>query len=111
MPAPPAELVIPGADEVKVGSYRQDVEPQTPVTPVLAEAFMSLQNLIIQQDAYALDETRKQNLARHLQKSSTLGVLQEDLQTRVFILIRYILLRLRLVAALAFTKSVRRIGD
>jgi hypothetical protein len=51
IPAPPAELAIPRAlvaDEVKVGSCRQDVEPQTPVTPVLAEAFMSLQNLIIQ---------------------------------------------------------------
>jgi hypothetical protein len=85
MPAPPAEPAIPSADEVKVGSCRQDVEPQTPVTPVSAESFMSLQNLIIQQDAYALDETRKQNLARHLQKctkafqkSSALGVLQED---------------------------------
>jgi hypothetical protein len=68
MPAPLAEPAIPRADEVKVGSCRQDVEPQTPVTPVSAEAFMSLQNLIIQQDAHALDETSKQNLARHLQK-------------------------------------------
>ena len=68
MPAPPAEPAIPRADEVKVGSCRQDVEPQTPVTPVSAEAFMSLQNLIIQRDAYALDETSKRNLARHLQK-------------------------------------------
>jgi hypothetical protein len=42
MPAPLAKLIILGADEVKVGSCRQDVEPQTPVTPVLAEAFMSL---------------------------------------------------------------------
>jgi hypothetical protein len=64
----PAPLAIPRADEVKVGSCRQDVEPQTPVTPVSAEAFMSLQNLIIQRDAYALKETSKQNLARHLQK-------------------------------------------
>jgi hypothetical protein len=46
---------------------------------------MSLQNLIIQQDTHALDETSKQNLAKHLQKctkafqkSSTLSVLQED---------------------------------
>jgi hypothetical protein len=85
MPAPLAEPTIPGADEVKVGSYRQDVEPQTPVTPVSSEAFMSLQNLIIQQDAYALNETRKQNLVRHLQKctkafqiSFVQGILQED---------------------------------
>ncbi len=93
MPAPLAEPAIPRVDEVEVGScrqevemyYRQDEELRTPLTPVSAEAFMSLQNLIIQQDAYALDETRKQNLARHLQKctkafqkSSALGVLQED---------------------------------
>ncbi|KAF4633611.1 hypothetical protein G7Y89_g4502 [Cudoniella acicularis] len=58
---------------------------ETPITPVSAEAFMSLQNLIIQRDAYALDETSKQNLARHLQKctkafqkSSTQSILQED---------------------------------
>jgi hypothetical protein len=85
MPAPPAEPAIPRADEVKVGSCQQDVEPQTPVTPVSAEAFMSLQNLIIQRDAHALDETSKQNLARHLQmctkafqKSSAKSILQED---------------------------------
>jgi hypothetical protein len=85
MPAPPAEPAIPSADEVKVGSCRQDVEPQTPVTPVSAESFMSLQNLIIQRDAHALDEMSKQNLARHLQKctkafqkSSAQAVLQED---------------------------------
>jgi hypothetical protein len=93
MPAPLAEPAIPSADEVKVGScrqdielrYRQDEELQTPVTPVSAEAFMSLQNLIIQQDANALDETSKQNLAKHLQKctkafqkSSALSILQED---------------------------------
>ncbi|PQE18246.1 transposase tan1 [Rutstroemia sp. NJR-2017a BBW] len=85
MPAPPAEPVMPRADEVKVGSCQQDIEPQTPVTPVSAETFMSLQNLIIQQDAHALDETSKQNLARHLQKctkafqtSSAKSILQED---------------------------------
>jgi hypothetical protein len=42
MPAPLVKLAIPSADEVKVRSCRQDVEPQTPVTLVLAEAFMSL---------------------------------------------------------------------
>ncbi|KAH8772348.1 hypothetical protein BGZ57DRAFT_942460 [Hyaloscypha finlandica] len=35
MPAPPAELAIPSADEVKVGSCQQDVEPQTPIMPLL----------------------------------------------------------------------------
>jgi hypothetical protein len=85
MPAPPVKPAMRSADEVKVGACRQDVEPRTPVTLVLVEAFMSLQSLIIQQDAHALDETSKQNLARHLQKcskayhkSSALGILQED---------------------------------
>jgi hypothetical protein len=84
MPAPPAKPAISSADEVKVGSCRQDVEPQTLVTLVSAEAFMLLQNLIIQ-DAHALDETSKQKLVRHLQKgtkafqkSSALEKLQED---------------------------------
>jgi hypothetical protein len=59
--------------------------PETHVTPVSAEALMSLQNLIIQQDAYALDETSKQNLKRHLQKfvkafqtSSAQVILKDD---------------------------------
>ncbi|KAH8588708.1 hypothetical protein B0O99DRAFT_600493 [Bisporella sp. PMI_857] len=86
-PAEPTEPAIPSADEVRVVSCRQDVdiEVQTPVTPVSAEGFMSLQNLIIQQDAHALDETSKQNLARHLQKcakafqkTSAQSVPQED---------------------------------
>jgi len=68
MPKPPADLTMPKADEVKVGSCPQDVVLQTPVTLVLAKAFMALQNLIIKQDAYALDETSKQSLQRHLQK-------------------------------------------
>jgi len=42
MLAPLAELAILRADEVKVGSYRQDVEPQTPITLVLVKAFMLL---------------------------------------------------------------------
>jgi hypothetical protein len=82
---PSAEPVIPRTDEVKVGSCQQDIEPQTPVTPVSAEAFISLQNLIIQQNAQTLDETSKQNLARHLQKctkafqtSSAKSILQDD---------------------------------
>ena len=62
MPKPPTDLTMPKADEVKVGSCPQDVVLQTPVTPVSAEAFMALQNLIIKQDAHALDETSKQSL-------------------------------------------------
>jgi hypothetical protein len=66
-PKPPAELTVPKADEVKVGSCPQDEVLQTPVTPVTAEALTSLHNLI-QQDAHALDETSKQRLQRHVQK-------------------------------------------
>jgi hypothetical protein len=85
MPAPLAELAILRADEVKVGSCRQDIEVQTPVMLVSAETFILLQNLIIQQDAHVLDETSRQNLARHLQKctkafqiSSAQGILKDD---------------------------------
>jgi hypothetical protein len=53
---------------VKEGPCSQDEVPQTPVTPVSAEAFISLQKLIVKQDAHALDETSKQNLERHIQK-------------------------------------------
>ncbi|KIM93067.1 hypothetical protein OIDMADRAFT_138442, partial [Oidiodendron maius Zn] len=84
IPVPLAEPAIPRVDEVKVGSCQQDIEPQTPVTPVSAEAFISLQNLIIQ-DTCMLDETSKQKLVRHLQKgtkafqkSSALEKLQKD---------------------------------
>jgi hypothetical protein len=68
MPKPSADLTVPKADEVKVGSCPQDIVLQTPVTPLSAEAFMSLQNLLIKQDAHALDETSKQTLQRHVQK-------------------------------------------
>jgi hypothetical protein len=85
IPRPPAELTIPKTDEVKVGSYPQDEVLQTPVTPVSPEAFVSLQNLIIKEDAHALDETSKQRLQRHIQKlanaahtSFTKGALQPD---------------------------------
>jgi hypothetical protein len=65
---PPTDLTIPKADKVEVGSCPQDIVLQTPVTLVSAEAFMSLQNLIIKQDAHALDDTSKQSLQRHVQK-------------------------------------------
>lgn len=85
IPRPPAELTIPKADEVKEGPRPQDEVLQTPVTPVSAEAFLSLQNLIIKQDAHALDETSKQGLKRHIQKlvnaaqtAFAKGALQKD---------------------------------
>ena len=42
--------------------------PITPATPVSTEAFISLQNLLIKQDAHSLDAKTKQNFQRHLQK-------------------------------------------
>ena len=68
MPKPLADLNIPKANEVEVGSCPQNIVLHTPVTPVSAEAFMSLQNLIIKQDAHALNDTSKQSLQRHIQK-------------------------------------------
>ena len=61
MPKPPAELTIPQANP-------QDALLQSPVTPVSAEGLISLQNVIIKQDAHALDELSKKSLQRHLEK-------------------------------------------
>jgi len=65
---PLAKLTISKVDEVKVGPRPTDEILRTLVTPVSAEALRSLQNLIIKQDARALDETSKQSLQRHVQK-------------------------------------------
>jgi hypothetical protein len=67
IPKPPADLIILKVEKVKVGPHLQDEILRTPVTPVSAEALMSLQNLI-KQDAHALDETSKKSLQRHVQK-------------------------------------------
>jgi hypothetical protein len=84
IPKPPAELIIPQADG-EVGYRPEDEILQTPVTPVSAEALISLQNVIIKRDAHTLDETNKQSLQRHLQKltnaariSFTKGALQRN---------------------------------
>jgi hypothetical protein len=45
----------------------QDEVPQTPVTPVTAEALIPLHNLI-KEDARTLDEVRQRRLQRHVQK-------------------------------------------
>ncbi|KAF2871893.1 hypothetical protein BDV95DRAFT_474460, partial [Massariosphaeria phaeospora] len=58
------------ADKVIVVPSSQEQIPPTPVTPVSAEGLMFLQNLIIEQDAHALDEESKQSLQRHLLKFS-----------------------------------------
>ena len=44
----------------------QDPLLQSPIKPVSAEAFMLLQNLIINQDAHTLDDTSKQKLEKHV---------------------------------------------
>ena len=84
-PKPPAKLTIPKADEAKVGSCPQDDVLQTPVTPVSAEALISLQNFITKKYAHALDEANKQSLVRHLRKFTNAaqtpfakGVLQQN---------------------------------
>jgi hypothetical protein len=56
-----------------MGSCLQDIVIQMPVTPVSAEGFMSLQNLIIKQDAYTLNDTSKQKLERHVLKLTKAG--------------------------------------
>jgi hypothetical protein len=44
------------------------LEPVTPVMPMTAEAFMSLRDLIVLQDAHSLDDADQQRLKRHMQK-------------------------------------------
>ena len=85
MPKPLANLTIPKADEVDVEACRRNEVPPTPVTPVSVEGLASLRNMIIEQDAGALDETNKRNLQKHLYKlakaaqlSLAKGSLQEN---------------------------------
>ena len=66
-PKPPAQLTVPRADKIEVGSCNHDDVPQTPVTPVSAEGLASLHNLI-KQDARTLNGTGLQRLERHVQK-------------------------------------------
>jgi hypothetical protein len=65
---PLAQSTVLSADEIKVGSYQQDELPQKPITPVLAEALISLHNLI-KQDALTLNETSILRLQRHIQEA------------------------------------------
>jgi hypothetical protein len=59
MPKPLTNLTIPKADEVDVEACQRNEVPPTPVTPVSVEGLVSLQNMIIEQDAGALNETNK----------------------------------------------------
>jgi hypothetical protein len=64
---PPAQLTIPQAGDMEVGSYLQDEVLKTPVTPVSAEGLTSLHNLI-KKDAHTLDETSTQRQQRRVEK-------------------------------------------
>jgi hypothetical protein len=66
-PKPLAQLTVPRADKIMVGSCHQDEVPRTPVTPVSAEALASLHN-IIKQDVLTLNGTSIPRLQRHVQK-------------------------------------------
>jgi hypothetical protein len=68
IPKPVADLAVPQANEMNDEICHRNEAPRTPVTPVTAEGLMSLRNLIIEQDADALDEAKKRSLQRHLQK-------------------------------------------
>ena len=68
MPKPVPNLTVPRIGEVNNGPLPQEEVPQTPATPVSAEGLVSLQNLIIRQDAHALEEASKRRLRRHLDK-------------------------------------------
>ncbi|KAF2004692.1 hypothetical protein P154DRAFT_36465, partial [Amniculicola lignicola CBS 123094] len=63
IPKPPAEINVPRANKVEL--CPQDEVPQTPVTPVTAEALTLLHNLI-KQDTHALTETKIQRLQKHV---------------------------------------------
>ena len=67
IPKPPADLIAPRTNEVGSQTQTQTQVPQTPVTPMSAEAVASLHSLI-KQDANVLDETNKQRIQRHIQK-------------------------------------------
>ena len=65
IPKPLADLIAPKTTEVKAGSCTQDQVPQTPATPVSAEALTSLLNMIKQ---VPYDETNRQHKERLQQK-------------------------------------------
>jgi hypothetical protein len=49
------------------------VTPVTPITPVSAEAFTSLQNTIVREDARRFDDVDKQRLMRRIEKLAKAG--------------------------------------
>jgi hypothetical protein len=55
-PKPPPLLTVSRADDIEVVVYPQDEVPRRHITPVIADAVISLYNLI-KQDTYTLNET------------------------------------------------------
>jgi hypothetical protein len=72
IPKPITQLTVPRADEGEVGSRQQDEFPLTPVTPVSAEGFISLHNLI-KQNAHTLDERSIPRLQSYVEKLANAG--------------------------------------
>ncbi|KAK3617267.1 hypothetical protein LTR22_026794 [Elasticomyces elasticus] len=74
MEKPSTATQLTTADVENVAPCVQDMTlplpatPLTPATPVSAEAFASLQDLIIRQHAHALEEANREQLKRHLHK-------------------------------------------
>ncbi|KAF4634577.1 hypothetical protein G7Y89_g3524 [Cudoniella acicularis] len=71
-PKPPPLSTVSMVDDIEVGVCQQDEVPQTPMTPITAEAIMSLYDLI-KQDSYTLDETSIPRMQRHIQKLANAG--------------------------------------
>jgi hypothetical protein len=71
MPKPAiGPLTASATKRVIIAPSLQEQISQTLVTPVSAEELMSLHNLIIKQNAYALDKKSKESLQRYLLKFS-----------------------------------------
>ncbi|KAK7189938.1 transposase [Paraphaeosphaeria sporulosa] len=71
MPKPPdpeVDNVMSGPCQLVRSDQRQDWAIQSPKTPVSAEGFNSLQNMIVQQNTHACDETGRWRLQRLIQK-------------------------------------------
>lgn len=71
-PKPPAQLIMPGPDVIRTDSGLLEEVLQTPITPVSAEAFMSLHNLV-QQDTSTIEETCMTRVQRRVQKLANAG--------------------------------------
>jgi hypothetical protein len=71
-PKPPAQLALPRSEETTGNSGMPDEVPQTPITPVSAEAFISLHNLI-KKDTHTLNETSIPRVQKCVQKLANAG--------------------------------------